>query len=64
MKKRTPGHITVYDDGVMIYLGIAKESDSLEIEINTACAFVLASELLEHARALDKTITMTKERKG
>ena len=64
MTTREPGHITVYDDGVVIYLGITKESDSIEIEINTTCAFVLASELLEHVQAIDKTLMMVKEKEG
>lgn len=60
MTTREPGHITVYDDGVVIYLGIVKGEDRIELEINTTCAVVLASELLDHVNVIKGTLTLTK----
>lgn len=62
MTTRGPGHITIYDDGAVIYIGITKGEDSIELEISTTCAVVLASELLEHVNAIKGTLLMMKER--
>ena len=62
MQKREPGNITVYDDGVVIYLGIIKEESVVELEITTVAAERLIEELISRVQLMRKTITMHKER--
>lgn len=64
MQERTPAHVTIYDDGVMIYVGIVKEGGRIELEINTTCAVVLASELLEHVNAIKGTLNIAAKKEG
>ena len=64
MQRREPGKITVYDDGVVIYLGIVKEGSAIELEIAPAAAERLIEELISRVQLMGRTITMNCEQGG
>ena len=64
MQTRTPATISIYNDGVKIYIGITKEHDSIEIEVATRAALLLAITLLESVGEVNKTLTMTDKKEG
>ena len=61
MQRREPGQITVYDDGVVIYLGVIKEGSAIELEITPAAAERLVQELISRLVVMRQTINVTKE---
>ena len=61
MQTREPGQITIYDDGVVIYLGVIKEGSAIELEITPAAAERLVQELISRLVVMRQTINVTKE---
>ena len=61
MQRREPGQITVYDDGVVIYLGVIKEGSAIELEITPLAAERLIQELISRLVVMRQTINVTKE---
>ena len=64
MTTRTPALVSVYNDGVVIYLGIEKGEHRIEIELETLAARILAATLLENINEINSTLTVKKETEG
>ena len=64
MTTRTPALVSVYNDGVVLYLGIEKGEHRIEIELTTLAARVLAVTLLENINEINGTLTVNKKKEG